>query len=415
MRRRLLAPAVVVAFVAGAASASGAGAGGSDLEAGLGDQFTAVLAGFVGDELVPVPGTDGRWHVVYELELTNAKHVPATIEGVEVLDLDHPDRVLRSFSGKTLTADLFELSGHPREKTRKAGAVAELAPGESALVFVELAFGDRAEVPDRIVHRLTGRAATNPGSESPEPIRYLVAPRDLSRREPIALGPPLAGGGWLAVNGCCRGGAHRGAVQTVNGALINSQRFAIDWLRVGPGGKLFAGDRLEDAPSWYCYGQPVLAVADGTVIATESSLDDQPVGTLPDPKTITLQTVDGNHVILDLGNGVYAFYAHLVKGSVAVEPGDRVRKGQELGRLGNSGNTSAPHLHFHLMNGPSAIASDSLPYVFESFTLEGRVDPAQWYESDDLGDALTILADEAGPRSGQLPLDLQVVELPAGD
>src|SRR4051794_39339030 len=70
----------------------------------------------------------------------------------------------------------------------------------------------------------------------------------------------------------------------------------------------------------------------------------------------------GNHVILSLRNGHYAFYAHLQPGSIRVKPGDRVRRGQVLGLLGNSGNSNATHLHFHIMNGDSWFASEGLPF-----------------------------------------------------
>lgn len=79
------------------------------------------------------------------------------------------------------------------------------------------------------------------------------------------------------------------------------------------------------------YGARILAVADGTVVST-----------LPDPSTITLDTVDGNHVVLDLGS--FAFYAHMQPGSVRVKPGQHVRRGDVLGLLGNTGSTSAPHV-----------------------------------------------------------------------
>jgi murein DD-endopeptidase MepM/ murein hydrolase activator NlpD len=165
--------------------------------------------------------------------------------------------------------------------------------------------------------------------------------------------------------------------------------------------------------NWVSYDEPVLAVADGVVVAAGDGLDDQPPGTLPDPSTITLDTVNGNYVVIDVGRGLHVFYAHLRKGTVAVERGDAVRAGEVLGRLGNSGNTSAPHLHIHLMNGPSPLGSDGLPFVHRSFTLTGAVDPVQWEESMDLsgtwGDR-----DQSRPvpRSLRLPLDLSIVTFP---
>jgi murein DD-endopeptidase MepM/ murein hydrolase activator NlpD len=137
-------------------------------------------------------------------------------------------------------------------------------------------------------------------------------------------------------------------------------------------------------------------------------------GSLPDPGSFdTVESVDGNHVILKLDDGVFAFYAHLQKGSVTVEPGDEVERGDKLGLLGNSGNTSAPHLHFQLMTGPQALGSDGIPFVIDSFGYEGQVPAQLWLQSEDLtddfgGDRLP----EPEPREGELPLNLAIVELP---
>ena len=154
-------------------------------------------------------------------------------------------------------------------------------------------------------------------------------------------------------------------------------------MRLDEQGRLVHGD-LSDVHNYTCYGADVLAVADGKVVGMLNDLDDQKPGKLPDPDTMTIDTVDGNHVVLDIGGGYFAFYAHLQKKSVTVRVGDQVKKGAVLGKLGNSGNTSGPHLHFHVMTGPSVLGSDGVPYVIESFNLAGQID---------------IAAFEAAPRS----------------
>ena len=79
-------------------------------------------------------------------------------------------------------------------------------------------------------------------------------------------------------------------------------------------------------------------------------------------------------MILSLRNGHYAFYAHLQPGSIRVKPGDRVRRGQVLGLLGNSGNSDAPHLHFHISNGNSPMGSEGVPFLFDSFEVLGSAE-----------------------------------------
>jgi hypothetical protein len=371
------------------------------------DAFTPVLVDYVGNHTTPVKGTDGRWHVVYELWLTNARGVPATVERIEVLDYDKQDRVLKSLQGADLLATARDLAMTP---------VTDMAldPNAAKIVFVELAFDAKSDVPAAIVHRFTGSGAAGPAARAPGPLQYVVAPWDLNQPAPIALGPPLAGNNWVAINGCCSlRGAHRGAVLPVDGELYDAQRFAIDWMRLDAQGKLVSGDpsRVEN---FLAYDQPVLAVADATVTEVLDGLDDQVPGSLPDPATITIANVDGNHIILDLGHGLYAFYAHLKKGTLRVKKGDHVKRGQALARLGNTGNTSAPHLHMQVMTTSSALASDGVPYVFKSFTLGGAMDAEQWYAADSkLDDAYRIQdGDGRGPRHDELPLDLRIVNFP---
>ena len=140
-------------------------------------------------------------------------------------------------------------------------------------------------------------------------------------------------------------------------------------------------------------------------------LADQLPGRLPDPKTITLANVDGNHVVLDLGNGVFAFYAHLQKGSVRVALGRGVKRGQVLGKVGNTGNTSGPHLHFHLMESPSVLGSNGLPYVIDSFTFTGQIPEAKFAAAPDVqGDWGNVFFAKPSDRGGQFPLNLNSVD-----
>ena len=135
---------------------------------------------------------------------------------------------------------------------------------------------------------------------------------------------------------------------------------------------------------------------------------------LPDPATITVKTVDGNHVIIDHGDGFYSFYAHLQPGSVKVEVGDQVQAGDQLGLLGNTGNTSAPHLHFHVMSGPSALGSDGVPYVLDSFELAEGATEAELDAALADGKERVPGRAELDPvgRKDELPLDNAIVNFP---
>jgi len=142
------------------------------------------------------------------------------------------------------------------------------------------------------------------------------------------------------------------------------QRFAYDFL-VMENGSSHTGDGLE-ASDYHCWGRPILAPAPGKVVTAVDGNDDQTPGEM-DPAHAA-----GNHVILDLGDGEYALLAHLQKGSVAVADGDAVERGQQLGLCGNSGNTSEPHLHFHLQDGPVFHQGKGLPAFFNHYTADGE-------------------------------------------
>lgn len=369
------------------------------------DAFTPVTVTPLGPSTTPVQGTDGRWHVVYELQLLNGKPAPATIEQVDVVDAARPSRVLASFAGDELLGRLRTTFPSPAEE-------AVIPPSGVLLLYIELSFPRRSAVPRFVAHRLRLLASANPGATEPTPMRYTAGRYGIRDGRPVVLGPPLRGDDWVATNGCCSPAiVHRGSVQTVNGGLFDAQRFAIDWIRLNADGRFFTGDG-SDVRQHAAYDAPVLAVADGVVVSTLDTLPDQVPGTLPPPASITLQTVDGNHVVIALGDGRYAFYAHLRRGSVRVKRGDRVRRGQVIGRLGNSGNTSAPHLHFHVMRSPSVLGSDGLPFAHDRFSVTGKVSATRFEEAEGLDGVWGENRFAPRPQRDRFPLNLDVVAFP---
>jgi hypothetical protein len=369
------------------------------------DHFTPLLASALTRNTQVFPGTDGRKHLVYELIMINANATPATLQKVEVAPAADPSRSLAAYQGN-------ELLAHLRSTANTAAASPGIEFNGARVFLIHIALPDGAAVPQGLVHRLTllGGATPAPQPQTPVALEYPAAPLAVGDDVP-KLGPPLRGKGWVAFNGCCEAsGVHRSASQTVNGGLYFAQRFAIDWMRQDAAGRLVNGNAT-DVHSWTDYGSEVIAVADGRVVETEQNLDDQIPGSLPDPKTITLANVDGNHIVLDLGNGMFAFYAHLQRNSLTVSPGEHVTRGQILARLGNTGNTSAPHLHFHLMDGTSTLGSNGIPYVIDTFTYAGAVPAAKFRAAATLeGTWNEGLLRTPSVRHAQFPMDLAVVD-----
>jgi hypothetical protein len=217
------------------------------------------------------------------------------------------------------------------------------------------------------------------------------------------IGPPVKGDGWWAVNGPSNYGIyHRRVIFDVNFKSFIAERFATDWLQFGSDGRINTGDGSK-CTDFHCYGADLLAVADGTVVEARDGLPEADPPNTYAPTTF--QNMFGNCVILDIG-GRYAVYAHMIPGTVKVRVGDSVTKGQIIGNLGNSGNSSGPHLHFHLCSGRDGLASDGLPFSFARYDLLGTISP-------DEVDAGKIWKPTDAPqvRTAEMPLTDQVLKL----
>jgi Peptidase family M23 len=132
--------------------------------------------------------------------------------------------------------------------------------------------------------------------------------------------------------------------------------------------------------SFYGYGEDVLAVADGEIAYVQDGIPENvPLvsGEVRPPVPLTAATFPGNMVTLKFGNAFFAYYAHLQPGSIRFKVGHRVRRGDVLGRLGNSGNSVGPHLHFHVGKTSSINGGDGFPQLFDRFQLHGHLG-AKW-------------------------------------
>ena len=173
----------------------------------------------------------------------------------------------------------------------------------------------------------------------------------------VTIGVPFAEEWYVASGG-------RSALVNSHWSL-NVQRDAIDFVELVDG-KPYRGDksRLE---SYYIYGDPLRAVADGRVTEALGAISDAPVGGR------TWDEMAGNHVVLDIGDGHYVLYGHMKRGSLRVQVGEVVRRGQVIGQVGDSGNSDAPHLHIQVQNKPTFDVESrdarTYPILFEDATV----------------------------------------------
>jgi murein DD-endopeptidase MepM/ murein hydrolase activator NlpD len=162
--------------------------------------------------------------------------------------------------------------------------------------------------------------------------------------ECVLLDLPVRGT-WLA--------GHAGATEFTN--IHTTHRYAIDVLKLGPDGRLMDGSDLV-MTNWYGYDEPIYAPADGQVVKVVDGFPCRPIGNGDRVHPA------GNHVVIDIGNDRQVLLAHLAADSVAVEEREYVTSGTLIGRVGNSGNSEAPHLHLHVQSA----SETKVPFRFRS-------------------------------------------------
>lgn len=344
--------------------------------------------------VVPVPPTTfkggGKTHVAYELHITNFSRSVCLLTRVELIRKDSPEKVFAAYHGDDLGSRVVR----PGVATTTTDEKLKLGPGLRQVVHLWLTFDTPAEAPASIQHRLSFKVG-----DYPEVLSSDFAPTVVAKG-PAVISPPLRGGEWLAANGPSNTSGHRRALIPTSGGAHIAQRFAIDFVQLREDGRTFTGDQKENK-NYRCYGADALAVADGTVVATKDGIPENVPGPSSRAVPITLETVGGNYVILDLGHGRFAFYAHLQPGSLRVKLGDKVRRGQVLGLVGNSGNSTEPHLHFHIANANSPLGSEGIPYAFPAFEVQGK------------GWGWKVPANPTTEkRHNEMPLELEVVRFP---
>jgi len=307
-------------------------------------------------------GSDGRERVEYDLVVTNVFGGDATLQSLEVRD---DGRRLLTLTGDALTEVTRKLFTEDPTTTIPAATTAFI---QVSLVLPR-SYGRTP--PRRLTNRL--RYAIPPDAPSRGIIGGTVADSPVlrvDRRGPMVIAAPVRGTGWLNVNGCCDDptSPHRMTVLASGGSYVTPEMFAIDWIHETGGAFYTAGGMANT--DWPGFGVPLHAVADGTVVSTTDGLPDIPPLT-KNPDLRTPEDYAGNNVMVRIAPHRYAVFDHMITGLVRVRPGQRVRTGQVLGLLGNSGNTDGPHLHFGIQTRPDSLSA-SVPFEIDDFVVEGN-------------------------------------------
>lgn len=348
--------------------------------------------------VAPIPVTSGgKRYLAYELHVTNFRTVDVALTRLEVLDADRGTR-LAEFGDAGLTALLGRpgIRGELPDK-RVIGA------GMRAVASFWLALADDVPVPARLQHRIEFDLVRPEGREHGV---VQDAPLVVRKESPVVLNAPLRGGPWVGLYDPRMERGHRTSIYVLDGRARIPARFAIDWVRLDEDAKRARDDEAEVA-NWYGYGAEVLAVADAVIAQAKDDMsEDATIASARGP--MPLENGSGNYVTLDLGGGRYAFYEHLKHGSIRVKVGERVKSGQVIGLLGNSGSSSSgPHLHFHVSDANATLAAEGLPYVFRGFEVLGAFDSIGAYADGALWKPVS--GEAGGTRSMELPAPNVVV------
>jgi len=338
-------------------------------------------------------GSDTKYHLAYELTLTNYNKTPGVLKALRIKNPQN-NLLIQSIESSELS---WRLVPYGTENNNNA-----LSPGQSAVAHVHLIFDTKQALPSLIVHELEILFATSEPSII-EQVAYVEPTLD----EPIIIGAPLKGNRFVAADSCCDSTRHVRAGLPINGMLKYAQRFAVDYEQIDAHDKIYKGSSKK-LTSFNIYGQEALAVAHGVVVKVIDNIKESNIGSFP--TDVTLENADGNSVIIKIAPNKYALYAHLQPHSIIVREGDQVVRGQKLALVGNSGNSLAPHLHFQVMDAPSALNANGLPYLIDSYVLEAVGTSTEDFDkAESSGVGIPLKSAGREKISHAFPMDLSVL------
>ena len=298
-------------------------------------------------EVVDIPQafkSNGQWQTVYELVINNTGETTVTLQS---LNIQSANETLQQINSSELVSYALE------------NTITISPDGFTALfLWVE---SDTESKPLSLINRVS---FINNSSENFEHSFTL----ELDQQSVTTLSPPIKNSNWkaLAINNDSH---HRRSFMMFDDQPKFSQRYAIDWVKIDGTGSWYTNNGLKNEDH-YAYGESVYASTSGEVVKVVNGYPDNTPGELADEST----PLAGNYVILKTATDDYILFAHLIADSFAVKEGDLIDSSQLIGLIGNSGNSSAPHLHFHLakdidLDSPSGLDSTGIPYHFDRFEV----------------------------------------------
>lgn len=294
-------------------------------------------------------------YLAYELNILNNFKTSLDLKKVEIFNVSEPDLPIATFESIYLNEN-FERPGISTENGFNL-----ISANQFGILNLRLEFKENKSIPKKIFHKLHFKIQKG----NKEYIMYPVETTTIAipDKTNLTLGLPFKKKGkWLY-----EADSHKNSRYFTNGSAVYPQRFAIDWVFVNDDNE-FAKNDIKDNKNWHSYGLELVSVADGIVVDVKDGIKENEPLSDEMAVRITKETIGGNYVIIDIGNNRYAFYGHLIPNSLKVSVGDKIKKGQLIGLLGNSGNSDLPHLHFHLeTKSDMFFGGEGIPYHIKEF------------------------------------------------
>ena len=372
----------------------------------------AAAAPSVSVQFVPSPLPMAAARVlVYELNVrTAASDACARLVDVTASGGDAESALEQRYQGPLIAANTL---AYTADMQPLRATPVDIPPGGGAVVFFYLTIADGKPAPASLRHRLRFTACTDASDATQDTVVNVPGLR-MGDAAPVVVGLPFRGEGWVAGDSSNAGGVHRRTLiplrdasgQPLTGQFHVPERYAIDWVKTDAQARRAQGP-LDRNASYLAWHQEILAVADGVVTRTRDGFaDETPPFNPPNPST---ESAAGNYIMQDIGGGHYAFYAHLSPGSLRVAEGEHVRRGQVIALLGNTGNSSEPHLHFHVSDANDPLVSEGVPFVFDRFQVTGQADAM----NEDTGLFDDYVRHAAVPMAARMPQSFSVLSAEA--
>ncbi len=289
----------------------------------------------------------------YELTVTNLSTDSIDLKNISVLNTRD--------SVACLELDERELKNRMRLAGSAQNNVTRIGPKTTAVIYVELTIRKNIH---RVCHAITYSFVSDPAHKQ---LTRQTSSTICNVQLPTVLGKPVSGM-WAAVYEPSWDRGHRRVIYTTGNKSRIPGRYAIDFIMLNDQGQITSGD-TDVITHWLGYGADVLAVADGIVSSVSNVFTESK--TISGHANPSAERATGNYVSIKLNDQQYAFYEHLMPNSIKVKVGQKVKRGQVIAKVGFTGQTTGPHLHFHLADADSPLGAEGIPFVFDDFEVIG--------------------------------------------